>query len=49
MSEIGIAVVGTGYIGGEHIKVIAAHEQARFEVICSTARSEGQAKALHEA
>lgn len=49
MSEIGIAVVGTGYIGGEHIKVIAAHEQARLEVICSTARSEGQAKALQEA
>ena len=46
---VGIAVVGTGYIGEEHIKVIAAHEKARLQVICSTERSEGKAVALQEA
>ena len=48
MSAIGIAVVGTGYIGGEHIKVIAAHPEARLEVICATPRSEGLALGLQE-
>ena len=46
MSEIGIAVVGTGYIGREHIKAIAAHSQARLEFICATRRSEAVAVEL---
>ena len=46
MSEIGIAVVGTGYIGREHMKAIAAHSQARLEFICATRRSEAVAVEL---
>ena len=42
----GIAVVGTGYIGGEHMRVIAANPRARLEVICSTERSRGVAEEL---
>jgi len=48
MNAPGIAVVGTGYIGGEHIKVIAAHPGARLHTICSTPRSEATAAALKE-
>lgn len=40
MSAPGIAVIGTGYIGGEHIKAIAAHPTARLRTICTTERSE---------
>ncbi len=46
MSEPGIAVVGTGYIGGEHIKAIAAHAGARLHTICSTPRSADRARQL---
>ena len=42
----GIAVVGTGYIGGEHMRAIAASPRARLEVICSTERSRGAAEEL---
>ncbi|MEO2003979.1 MAG: Gfo/Idh/MocA family oxidoreductase [Candidatus Poribacteria bacterium] len=49
MSVAHIAVVGTGYIGVEHIKAIAASEAAILHTICSTARSEGQALALKDA
>ena len=48
MREIGVAVVGTGYIGREHIKVVAAHSQARLAVICATPRSEESAVELQE-
>ena len=41
-----IAVVGTGYIGGEHMKAIAAHPQAVLHTICSTPRSEAIAQEL---
>ena len=46
MDRAGIAVVGTGYIGVEHIKAIAAHPAAQLQVICSTPRSLDQARAL---
>ncbi|HCL27802.1 MAG TPA: hypothetical protein DIC52_05130 [Candidatus Latescibacteria bacterium] len=49
MSTYGIAVIGTGYIGGEHIRAIAAHEQARLQVICSTERSRDTALSLMQA
>ena len=42
----GIAVVGTGYIGGEHMRAIAANPRARLQVICSTERSRGAAEEL---
>ena len=41
-----IAVVGTGYIGGEHIKAIAANPRAHLRTICTTPRSERIAKDL---
>ena len=41
-----IAVIGTGYIGVEHIKVIAAHPRARLHTICATPRSEAAAREL---
>lgn len=46
MSHPGIAVIGTGYIGGEHIKAIAAHPAARLRTICTTPRSEPLAQTL---
>ena len=49
MSETGIAVVGTGYIGGEHIKAIAAHAEARLHTICATPRSADRARKLADA
>ena len=49
MSGIGIAVVGTGYIGCEHMKAIAAHQKAELKVICSTQRSRDQALGLMKA
>jgi len=39
-----IAVIGTGYIGGEHIKAIAAHPTAQLRTICTTPRSESIAQ-----
>ena len=48
MSTHGVAVIGTGYIGGEHIRAIAADERARLEVICSTERSRVEAANLME-
>ena len=42
----GIAVVGTGYIGGEHMRAIAANPRSHLEVICSTERSRGVAEEL---
>ena len=41
-----IAVIGTGYIGGEHIKAISAHPHAHLRTICTTPRSEQIAKDL---
>ena len=46
MSTPSIAVVGTGYIGGEHIKAISASSRARLHTICSTPRSEAAAREL---
>jgi predicted dehydrogenase len=46
VSTHGIAVIGTGYIGGEHIRAIAAHGQARLQTICCTERSLDAAAAL---
>lgn len=48
MSPYNIAVVGTGYIGGEHIKAIATHPTAQLHTICSTPRSEATAQKLKE-
>ncbi len=48
MSAPGIAVIGAGYIGSEHIKAIAAHPGARLRTICTTPRSEGSARELQE-
>jgi len=48
MHPYNIAVVGTGYIGGEHIKAIAAHPTAQLHTICSTPRSEATAQKLKE-
>lgn len=42
----GVAVVGTGYIGGEHLRAIAAHPRARLEAICSTEGSRALAEQL---
>ena len=41
-----IAVIGTGYIGGEHIKAISAHPNAHLRTICTTPRSEQIARDL---
>ena len=41
-AEYQVAVVGTGYIGLEHIKAIAAHPRARLRAICGSARSTGR-------
>ena len=41
-AEYQVAVVGTGYIGMEHIKAIAAHPRARLRSICGSARSAGR-------
>ena len=41
-AEYRIAVVGTGYIGLEHIRAIAAHPGARLRAICGSTRSEGR-------
>jgi predicted dehydrogenase len=46
MNSPGVAVIGTGYIGNEHIKAISAHDGARLTVICSTERSKGNAEVL---
>lgn len=43
-----IAVVGTGYIGQEHIKAICAHPEATLHTICSTQRSADLANTLKE-
>lgn len=48
MEKHGIAVVGTGYIGGVHIETIAAHPDAQLQAICSTTRSEERARQLKE-
>ena len=48
MGALNIAVIGTGYIGGEHIKAIAAHPTAQLHTICSTPRSESIARDLME-
>ena len=48
MSARKIAVVGTGYIGGEQIKAIAAHPGAQLHTICSTPRSETTAIELQK-
>ena len=48
MGEYAIAVVGTGYIGVEHIKAIEANASARLHTICSTPRSEDIAKSLRD-
>ncbi len=48
MEQQGIAVIGTGYIGGEHIKAIATHPQARLRTICSTVRSKMIAQNLQQ-
>jgi len=39
-----IAVIGTGYIGGEHVKAIANHPHAQLHTICSTPRSQSIAQ-----
>lgn len=41
-----IAVVGTGYISGEHIKAIAESSRATLHTICSSPRSEATGQAL---
>ncbi len=46
MSESAIAVVGTGYIGVEHVKAIEGNPAARLHTICSTPRSEDAAQSL---
>ncbi|NKB69335.1 MAG: hypothetical protein GKR89_19870 [Candidatus Latescibacteria bacterium] len=46
MDRPGIAVVGTGYIGVEHIKAIAAHPEAQLQALCATPRSLEDARAL---
>ena len=48
MSGKGIAVVGTGYIGCEHIKAISTHPAARLAVLCTTERSAPAAAELKE-
>ena len=48
MDTFNIAIIGTGYIGGEHIKAIAAHTTAQLHTICSTPRSENIARDLME-
>lgn len=42
----GIAVVGPGYIGRQHIRAIAGHPGARLQVLCSTVRSRPAAEEL---
>ena len=49
MGECAIAVVGTGYIGVEHIKAISGNRSARLHTICTTPRSEGNAQSLKDA
>lgn len=44
MSLYNIAVVGTGYIGLEHVKAISAHPKAHLHTICSTPRSQAIAQ-----
>jgi len=46
MAERNVAVVGTGYIGVEHTKAIAASPRAQLHTICATQRSEGTARGL---
>lgn len=48
MTTYGIAVIGTGYIGGEHIKAIASHPQAQLRTICTTPRSKTIATTLQQ-
>ena len=43
-----IAVIGTGYIGGEHIKAISAHPTAQLHTISTTSRSEPIAQDLQK-
>jgi predicted dehydrogenase len=44
MTQHKIAVVGTGYIGGEHVKAIADNPRAMLHTLCSTPRSHAIAR-----
>lgn len=44
MSLHNIALVGTGYIGGEHAKAIAANPRAQLHTLCCTPRSQNIAQ-----
>ncbi|MBN1670437.1 MAG: Gfo/Idh/MocA family oxidoreductase [Kiritimatiellae bacterium] len=46
MRDMNIAVIGTGYIGVQHIRAVATEPRANLHTICATARSKAQAEAL---
>jgi len=45
MTTIGVGILGTGWVAGEHIKSYAKHPQARVVALCSRTRAGAEAKA----
>ena len=46
MSTPNIAVIGTGYIGAQHIEAIAENPRAQLHTLCTTPRSRNSAQEI---
>jgi myo-inositol 2-dehydrogenase/D-chiro-inositol 1-dehydrogenase len=46
--ELGIGMVGTGYMARRHLEEVASHPWARLQVICSTERSASEGASLRD-